>query len=704
MSKSIHWLICFLILTTSAFAQQLAPKHQNSSNDSVYLVPKSGRPIQNQPLQRAAPAKKEKPSNNSPLIELQAKYPNARIVLHDETGLPSIISNIQSERRTGTAVQIARDFLRAHRDVLMPSGDIAELELIEVVRSQKAIHVHFQQVYQSIPIYLGVSTVHMQDGRVVMYTGAYRPTTAFRGLPLQPTLGESEATELAMERLSLLASVWLRGEVKVKLYIYPSQGNTYHLAYQVKLPAGAPLGDWEFLIDAHTGEILQQNDLLMHVDGEASVYEENPITTRNTVNKVLPNLDGSGFLRGDFVNILIYSGPSGVRVDSRDFNNSLSNNASSRQHDFRYNPANDPRFDEANVYFHINRIHDYFKDTFDFIKLDEPLPVIVDHPAIDDRNGRILNRPMNNAFFSPFMRRLAIGTGTGTASGGLNNLARDADVLYHEYTHAVINEITRLGIRPDDFGRAMNEAYADYFPCSFFNDADMGEWAVSNRRGMRNLDNNQRFPDDIFQPRLGEPEEHFTGLIWGGACWTLRERIGAREADQIIFNSLFFLPRNGSANFQIGLTALLQADESVLGGTHQGTIRQLFNDRGICESAGCPLVSGISTRASISSVELLGVNQYTIEVPDNATELQVELRAIQSSRDIDLYVRFNRSVVVQTGFSRQPVRVADFRSEGERGTESITITPESEPGLRGGTYYVAIVNWTDTSSTLSDKL
>ncbi|MCH6554758.1 MAG: PepSY domain-containing protein, partial [Acidobacteria bacterium] len=190
--------------------------------------------------------------------------------------------------------------------------------------------------------------------------------------------------------------VWLRGEVKVKLYIYPSQGNTYHLAYQVKLPAGAPLGDWEFLIDAHTGEILQQNDLLMHVNGDASVYEENPITTRNTVDKALSNLDGSGFLRGDFVNILIYSGPSGVPINSRDFNNSLSNNASSRQHDFRYNPANDTRFDEANVYFHINRIQDYFKDTFDFIKLDEPLPVIVDHPAIDDRNNRILNRPMTS--------------------------------------------------------------------------------------------------------------------------------------------------------------------------------------------------------------------------------------------------------------------------------------------------------------------
>ena len=43
----------------------------------------------------------------------------------------------------------------------------------------------------------------------------------------------------------------------------------------------------------------------------------------------------------------------------------------------------------------------------------------------------------------------------------------------------------------------MSEAYADYFPCSFFNDPDLGEWSVNHQRGMRNLDNNHRFPDHI---------------------------------------------------------------------------------------------------------------------------------------------------------------------------------------------------------------
>ena len=85
-----------------------------------------------------------------------------------------------------------------------------------------------------------------------------------------------------------------------------------------------------------------------------------------------------------------------------------------------------------------------------------------------------MDRPVNNAFFSPFTQGIAIGRGTGSASGGLNNLARDADILYHEYTHAVVNRIVRLGIRQHDTGRTMGETYADYFPSSFFDDPDMG--------------------------------------------------------------------------------------------------------------------------------------------------------------------------------------------------------------------------------------
>ncbi len=639
---------------------------------------------------------------NNPLIEFQTQFPSTSILLDDATGLPRMISNIQSESRGGPAVQIARAFLTQYGEFLMPGGSLSELKLIEVQQSENAEHVHFQQVYSGLPVYRAVVSVHIQDGRVVMYTGNYHPTQGFRDLSLQPSLGESQAEGVAIQRLGGADYVQLRGEIQMGRYIYPSGAGQYHLAYQVLLPAAVPLGDWELMIDAHTSEVLQQNDLLMYAEGagqqntngSGSVYEENPITTRLPVDRVLPHLDDSGFLKGDFVNVLIYNGPTGVRADGRDFNRALVNNAQSKEHDFRYAP-NDSRFDEANVYFHINRIHDYFKETFDFTGRDSSFPVIVGYPAFDERTGKVLNQPMNNAFFSPITQRLAIGKGTGVANRGLNNLARDADVLYHEYTHAVIDRITDLGQAPDDFGRAMGEAYGDYFSCSFFNDPEMGEWSVNNQRGMRNLNNNQRFPDNIYQPGTSAPEEHYTSLIWSGACWTLRGTIGLLVADQLIFNSLFFLPKDGSANFQIGLTALLQADESIFDGAHQQAIRQVFTDRGICDLAGCSLVSGVPKRGSISGVELLGLNQYTVQISSAQATLQVDLRAVTADPDIDLYVRLDRPVeVVQKRFA-QPQIIADYRSEGEKGIESLTMTSESTPSLRAGLYYVAIVNWTD---------
>ena len=124
----------------------------------------------------------------------------------------------------------------------------------------------------------------------------------------------------------------------------------------------------------------------MHVDGEGTIYEENPITTRTPVDRALPNLDGSSFLRGDFADILLYDGSSGIRSNGRDFFESLVNNPSSDEHDFRFN-TNDSRFDETNVYFHINRVHDYFTDNFNFTGRDRSFQVIVAHPAVDDRIG-----------------------------------------------------------------------------------------------------------------------------------------------------------------------------------------------------------------------------------------------------------------------------------------------------------------------------
>jgi len=83
---------------------------------------------------------------------------------------------------------------------------------------------------------------------------------------------------------------------------------------------------------------------------------------------------------------------------------------------------------------------------------------------------------------------------------------------------------------------------------------------------------------------------------------------------------------------------------------------------------------------------LLGLVDYTVEVPSGAPGLTIELRN-KGSGNIELYARFGQAVEVSEGRI-----VADYASESPRGTETITITPTSSPPLRAGTYFIAVGN------------
>jgi uncharacterized protein YneR len=109
------------------------------------------------------------------------------------------------------------------------------------------------------------------------------------------------------------------------------------------------------------------------------------------------------------------------------------------------------------------------------------------------------------------------------------------------------------------------------------------------------------------------------------------------------------------------------------------------------------LTSGVAQNGMIPAPEggggRLGTTQYTIQVPAGATQLKVDLNGTQ---DVDLFVRFGQRVVNQNGMA-----IADFKSEGATGMESLTITPGSTPPLQAGTYYIAVSNYGPDASTFT---
>jgi hypothetical protein len=144
-----------------------------------------------------------------------------------------------------------------------------------------------------------------------------------------------------------------------------------------------------------------------------------------------------------------------------------------------------------------------------------------------------------------------------------------------------VQKIVNLPAKPDDFGAALSEAYADYFACTINDDPAQGEYIVADAKGLRNLANDHRYPGQIKYPRTGKPEAHWTGLIWGGACWDLRQKLGPTVADQLVFRSIYYQPAEGSADFETAALGVLEADEMIYGGGHEETIRQVMSQRGI---------------------------------------------------------------------------------------------------------------------------
>jgi hypothetical protein len=125
-------------------------------------------------------------------------------------------------------------------------------------------------------------------------------------------------------------------------------------------------------------------------------------------------------------------------------------------------------------------------------------------------------------------------------------------------------------------------------------------------------------------------------------------------------------------------------------------------------SSGGPvaLSSGVAQNFSIGPVAsarlFRGADSYTIEVPQGATRLEIKLVTTPPDADVDLFARYGADTAISAGDV-----VADHRSTGPAGDETILITPTSSPALRPGTYYISLALYTKdvrVSGTLTATL
>jgi hypothetical protein len=340
-------------------------------------------------------------------------------------------------------------------------------------------------------------------------------------------------------------------------------------------PPADPAAERLLVLDGTDGRLLAERPLALRLSpasGEGYVFDPNPVVTSGNrdltsaddvdpwrVTATLTDLDGSGMLRGAWVNV---ENPAG-----RAFHPELR---------FFYS-ARDLHFEEVMAYYHITRAQQRLQ-ALGFTALDaRPQSVTVHATGLDE------------SWFSPTDRRIYLG------DGGVDD-AEDADVILHEYGHALHHAaVGALGCAD---ARSLSEGFADYLAASFTGDACVGDWDGTYRPGgcLRDLTEVRRYPED----RTGDPHED--GLLWSGTLWRLRELLGPDVADRLAACSLYYqLPRSRFQDAAGGLVAAAVDLERALDRSDiRAVVEDVLGERGFLARRGTfSLSAGGPERARI---------------------------------------------------------------------------------------------------------
>jgi hypothetical protein len=226
----------------------------------------------------------------------------------------------------------------------------------------------------------------------------------------------------------------------------------------------------------------------------------------------------------------------------------------------------DRGFREVMVYFHIDRVQRYIQG----LGFDN----VLNHQIKENVSG-----PLNedNSFYSTGTKALTFGR------GGVDD-AEDAEIILHEYGHAVQDDQVP-GFGASAQAGAMGEGFGDYLAASFFADAKpvklrpcVGTWDAVSYSGddppsLRRLDSNKKFPKDL------KGEVHDDGEIWSACLWELRRLLGRQTADRLVLAHHFQISRD--AGFERAANALITVDGVLNKGKNEAAIRDVFIRRGI---------------------------------------------------------------------------------------------------------------------------
>ena len=476
-----------------------------------------------------------------------------------------------------------------------------------------------------------------------------------------------------------------------------------------EIVAERPLEPFAYDYDAQTGELVRTIPLFFR-GKTAVVFNPNPVVALNDPslqdrNDSAAAVPASAYERVELEDLAeegVLRGPHATAVDRQapaiappSVEGSLEFD---REHD---------GFEYVNSYHHIDASQRHLQ-ALGFVGQRAVVPYAVEVDA-HAANGS------DNSYFIPSNTQPGIGT-LFFGDGGTDD-AEDADLVVHEYAHAILEWIA-----PGTFSgafssqaRALAEGFGDYWAYSThvderlasgrdpycFADWDARCWEddASQNCGyqpgtdcLRRLDGTRTMAD--YEPFDSGGVEYRNGTIWSSALREIRDALGRTVTDGIVIESIFGTPPDPS--FAVMAQRMIDADRLLYGGVHRDVICDAMASRGIVSS--CSIAPrGETTRFSSSDLGIAipensagivsqvaitdtrAIEQLFVRVDiahPSRGDLRIELVAPDGTRVLLQEVSFERTPDVRTTFGRTAVPVESldvFRGMIATGTWQLVV-------------------------------
>lgn len=386
------------------------------------------------------------------------------------------------------------------------------------------------------------------------------------------------------------------------------------LAWALTAPVLAPLPYQPVVIvDALSGEVVLKYNAVTELNN-AVVYPSNPIKSPTLVQTTLPVGAGQTTLQNSLVRSLncidkhttkqVDFGGFPVTLHMCELVQTAKPDATGDY--LSTKPGADTEaedaFSELSMFHHVNRAYEFFRGFQPTLRVDPDaiptvsnlrLPDMTNLSSAGDKNAPL--QPFQNAFFSPGDPIFSSifpevkGGAMFFGQGPSKDYSYDGDVIYHEFTHAIVNVTLKLVATPhiDAYGvsfspGAMNEGLADFFSSALTGDGDVGEYASkdidASWTAIRSLTKGDACPSEI------GGEVHQDSVMFSGSLWDVRK--GLTQAQQAVFDAAIFKAMNSSPTGDLAYEdfAKLIVDAvkaSSLGATVANAVSDAFTKRGL---------------------------------------------------------------------------------------------------------------------------